>query len=111
MSQRNPFYIQTWSAPKEKPSSKLSEASMSHSNPFYVQTWKAPKEKTPAKQPEAARTKQLAFCNPQFAESPQSLFVPSEFVYEYDFDNNGALFYLGTLGYQSTWQNPESMRK
>jgi hypothetical protein len=31
---------------------------------------------------------------------------PSEFIYEYDFDENGALFYLGSFGKKRLWQNP-----
>jgi hypothetical protein len=38
-------------------------------------------------------------------------YVPNEFIYDHDFDNNGALFYLGTFGYQTTYQNPDSVRK
>lgn len=38
-------------------------------------------------------------------------YVPSEFVYEHDFDNNGAMFYLGTFGYQAGWRNPDSVAK
>ena len=38
-------------------------------------------------------------------------YVPNEFTYEHDFDHNGVLFYLGTLGYQLPWQNPASVRK
>jgi hypothetical protein len=28
---------------------------------------------------------------------------PSEFIYEYDFDENGALFYLGSFGKKRLW--------
>jgi E3 ubiquitin-protein ligase HECTD1 len=31
---------------------------------------------------------------------------PTEFIYEYDFDENGALFYLGSFGKKRLWQNP-----
>ena len=37
--------------------------------------------------------------------------VPQEFVYDHDFDRNGALFYLGSLGYQTKWLNPDIERK
>ena len=37
--------------------------------------------------------------------------VPTEFVYDHDFDRNGALFYLATYGYQAGWQNPDTERK
>ena len=37
--------------------------------------------------------------------------VPAEFVYDHDFDRNGALFYLGTLGYQLEWKNPDVDRR
>ena len=32
--------------------------------------------------------------------------VPTEFVYEHDFDENGALFFLGSFGKRKMWQNP-----
>ncbi len=31
---------------------------------------------------------------------------PTEFLYEYDFDENGALYYLGSCGKKRVWQNP-----
>ena len=31
---------------------------------------------------------------------------PKEFNYAYDFDENGALFFLGSHGKTSVWQNP-----
>jgi len=31
---------------------------------------------------------------------------PTEFLYEFDFDENGALFYLGSHGKKKIWQNP-----
>ena len=37
--------------------------------------------------------------------------APEEFLYEHDFDKNGVLFYLGTLGYQTVWQNPDLIRR
>ena len=37
--------------------------------------------------------------------------VPAEFVYDHDFDKNGALFYLGTMGYQTEWKNPDHERR
>ena len=37
--------------------------------------------------------------------------VPQEFIYKHDFDKRGALFYLGTLGYKTKWENPDSVRK
>jgi len=32
--------------------------------------------------------------------------MPNSFSYKYDFDKNGALFYLGTKGGLKTWKNP-----
>ena len=32
--------------------------------------------------------------------------IPLEFVYVNDFDENGALFYLGTMGRKTGWKNP-----
>ena len=37
--------------------------------------------------------------------------APKEFLYQSDFDKRGVLFYLGTLGYQTVWQNPDSVRR
>ena len=34
--------------------------------------------------------------------------MPTEFRYEYDFDENGALFFLGSSGRRKIWQNPHS---
>jgi hypothetical protein len=31
---------------------------------------------------------------------------PKKFNYEYDFDENGALFFLGSAGKKRLWQNP-----
>ena len=36
---------------------------------------------------------------------------PAEFIYKHDFDKRGALFFLGTLGYRTKWENPDTMRK
>jgi hypothetical protein len=33
---------------------------------------------------------------------------PSEFVYQYDMDENGALFFLGSQGKRRQWQNPHA---
>lgn len=38
--------------------------------------------------------------------SPSKIIVPDEFIYEYDFDENGLLFFLGTYGKTRPWQNP-----
>lgn len=32
-----------------------------------------------------------------------------EFIYEYDFDENGVFFYLGTYGRKRAWQNPHAL--
>ncbi|CDW80143.1 e3 ubiquitin-protein ligase hectd1 [Stylonychia lemnae] len=32
-----------------------------------------------------------------------------EFIYDHDFDENGALFYLGTYGLKRPWQNPHAL--
>lgn len=34
--------------------------------------------------------------------------MPTEFKYEHDFDENGALFFLGSSGKRKMWQNPHS---
>ena len=34
---------------------------------------------------------------------------PSEFLYEYDMDENGALFFLGSFGKKRIWQNPHKI--
>jgi hypothetical protein len=34
---------------------------------------------------------------------------PTEFLYEYDFDENGALFFLGSFGKKRLWQNPHQI--
>ena len=36
--------------------------------------------------------------------------APDEFLYESDFDKRGVLFYLGTLGYRASYQNPDAGR-
>jgi len=35
--------------------------------------------------------------------------TPDEFVYSYDFDDNGALYWLGTYGKTRIWQNPHAI--
>jgi len=32
-----------------------------------------------------------------------------EFIYDHDFDENGALYYLGTYGRKRPWQNPHAL--
>lgn len=34
---------------------------------------------------------------------------PSEFRHEYDMDENGALFFLGSAGKRKMWQNPHGI--
>lgn len=34
---------------------------------------------------------------------------PSEFVFDYDFDENGALYFLGSFGKKRIWQNPHTI--
>ena len=34
---------------------------------------------------------------------------PTEFLYEHDFDENGALFFLGSFGKKRLWQNPHQI--
>ncbi|TNV72110.1 hypothetical protein FGO68_gene17155 [Halteria grandinella] len=34
---------------------------------------------------------------------------PTEFIYEYDFDENGALYFLGSFGKKRLWQNPHQI--
>ena len=38
-----------------------------------------------------------------------SVKTPEEFVYSYDFDDNGALYYLGSSGKTRVWQNPHTI--
>lgn len=33
---------------------------------------------------------------------------PQEFFYDYNFDENGVLYYLGTFGKRRMWQNPHT---
>lgn len=35
---------------------------------------------------------------------------PSEFNFDYDFDENGVLYYLGTYGRRKNWQNPHLIK-
>jgi len=32
--------------------------------------------------------------------------LPEEFVYDYDMDENGLMYFLGTFGHRKMWQNP-----
>jgi hypothetical protein len=50
------------------------------------------------------------FNNTKPRERGKRPFVPQEFLYDLDFDNQGALYYLGTLGFQTAWQNPEARK-
>ena len=34
---------------------------------------------------------------------------PTEFVFDHNFDEKGALYYLGSLGKRRLWQNPHSL--
>lgn len=34
---------------------------------------------------------------------------PTEFIFDYDFDENGALYFLGSFGKKRVWQNPHSV--
>ena len=44
------------------------------------------------------------YCQPQLQQAP-----PAEFSFEYNFDENGALYYLGSSGRSRLWQNPHSL--
>lgn len=52
--------------------------------------------------------------SPRAARPPQNIMAtmhrneppPTEFFFEYNFDENGVLYYLGTLGKRRNWQNP-----
>ncbi len=35
--------------------------------------------------------------------------VPAEFIYQYDFDENGLLYFLGTYGKTKSWLNPHTI--
>ena len=48
---------------------------------------------------------------PTQQHSQTRTFAPQEFLYHSDFDKKGVLFYLGTLGYQTVWQNPDSVQR
>ena len=37
--------------------------------------------------------------------------LPIEFIYDYDFDDNGVLFYLGSYAKTRPWQNPQILGK
>lgn len=37
--------------------------------------------------------------------------LPIDFIYDYDFDDNGVLFYLGSYGKTRPWQNPHILGK
>ena len=34
---------------------------------------------------------------------------PTEFLFEYNFDENGALYFLGSFGKKRLWQNPHAL--
>lgn len=34
---------------------------------------------------------------------------PTEFIYEHDFDENGAVYFLGSFGKKRMWQNPHTV--
>lgn len=47
---------------------------------------------------------------PQRGNQPPALTeTPSEFVFEYNFDEYGVLYYLGSMGRRRLWQNPHSI--
>jgi len=42
----------------------------------------------------------------EFKYSPTKVQVPEEFIYQYDFDENGLLYFLSTFGKTKKWINP-----
>ena len=46
--------------------------------------------------------------NPLFPEAA-NITPPEEFIYSFDFDENGLLFFLGTYGKTKNWLNPHSI--
>ena len=54
---------------------------------------------------------QLNSRGPQRGFQTQSVMfdAPSEFAFEYNFDENGVLYYLGSLGKRRNWQNPHAL--
>jgi len=47
--------------------------------------------------------------HPHRQASPEPAERPSEFRHEYDMDENGALFFLGSSGRRKMWQNPHGI--
>lgn len=45
------------------------------------------------------------------AAQMQNVVPPSEFVYQFDMDENGALFFLGSYGKRKMWQNPHTCQQ
>ena len=66
-------------------------------------------------QPYAKSFKQPGFSTTLNSKMPQRglqnvLFdAPSEFMFEYNFDENGVLYYLGSYGKRRNWQNPHTI--
>ena len=47
---------------------------------------------------------------PQRMNQPPALTEgPQDFVFEYNFDENGALYFLGSLGRRRLWMNPHQL--
>ena len=59
------------------------------------------------KQPFASTMKKYAAAPQRHPET--TLEAPSEFCFDYNFDENGVLYYLGTFGKRRNWQNPHSV--
>ena len=47
--------------------------------------------------------------SPLMGHQQQMDAVPSEFIFEYNFDEQGILYYLGSMGRRRLWQNPHSI--
>ena len=47
---------------------------------------------------------------PQRANQPPTIIEsPTEFLFEYNFDEYGVLYYLGSMGRRRLWQNPHTI--
>jgi BTB/POZ domain/BTB And C-terminal Kelch len=53
----------------------------------------------------------VQFPYPLSKASSVKAFVTQDFVYKYDFDDNGLLYYLGTQGKATKWQNPHKLNE
>ena len=52
---------------------------------------------------------QLAQSADLAATTGQQIPQPTEFLFEFNFDENGALYFLGSMGKKKLWQNPHAL--